>query len=115
MRYDISKISYSSILFFILNNLQELIDQKTAESLLEKATIAAEESAKSKKKDSEEEDKDKDGKKEGGTSGAGGSSSSYYHGSDEEETEAEVKIHEETTFETLKDGSSALIIKPGFR
>jgi hypothetical protein len=77
--------------------------------------LAAEEWAKLKKKDNEtsvaatgteEEGKQKKDKE------ASSSTLKTYNFDDEE---SETKIHPETTFETLKDGSTALIVKPGFR
>lgn len=87
-----------------------MIDQKIADSLLEKATIAAEDEAKLKKK--------KDGEDAAEVGGKGGSAmevsgSARVHMEDEDDDET--KVHPEAAFETLKDGSTALIIKPGFR
>jgi hypothetical protein len=93
----------------------ELIDNEVAESSIEKATLEAEERAKLKKKDNEEEKKD-------GAPGVSAASTTYSMSSGGkgkttkyEEPKTEVKIHPETLFETLKDGTTALIVKPGFR
>eukprot|EP01038_Epipyxis_sp_PR26KG_P004031 gene4031-5768_t len=84
----------------------EYVDQKRADDLLDKATAAAEEAAKAKKKDGDEEG----GKKDSMT---GISWDSV--GMDAAEDEPTVGIHPEATFETLKDGSTALLVKPGYR
>lgn len=88
----------------------ELVDPKRADELLEKATAAAEEAAKKKKKDDDEEGNKKD-------SGTGTSYSSVAWDStpDVDEDEDMYKLHPDATFEVLKDGSSALIMKPGYR
>lgn len=92
----------------------ELVDQKAAESLLEKAMLAAEELAKLKKKDSDTvEEEGKQGKSKDNKEASSSASKAWSVEGDEDDAEA--KIHPETAFETLKDGSSALIIKPGFR
>jgi hypothetical protein len=100
----------------------EYIDSKRVESLLEKATAQAEEAAKMKKKDKEDDD---DGdKKKGGDAAVGptvgpslNTSSSYNYDTKAEDTTTEEQDNGvgETVFETLKDGSTALIIKPGYR
>ncbi len=100
----------------------DIIDQKKAESLLEKATLAAEESAKLKKKDGEEGggDDGKDGKekKTGETGTTYASVTSWGESKSsaaEETTEPEDNGINDAVFETLKDGSTALILNPGFR
>lgn len=103
----------------------DLIDSKRAEDLLEKATAAAEEAAKLKKKDGEEDDTGKD-KKTGDTGTGTGNSTSYSSwgeskngsGNNNSTEDSDEKFDNgvnEATFETLKDGSTALIIKPGYR
>lgn len=89
----------------------ELVDPKRADELLEKATAAAEEAAKKKKKD----DDDEGGNKKDSGTGTSYSSSAWDSTPDEEEEEDVYKLHPDATFETLKDGSSALIVKPGYR
>jgi hypothetical protein len=98
----------------------DLIDTKRAEELLEKATAAAEEAAKMKKKDGEEEEtKDKKTADTGTTSYS--SSSAWGESKKADDTAAATSTETENNgihdavFETLKDGSTALIIKPGFR
>ncbi len=98
----------------------ELVDPKKAEDLLEKATRAAEEAAKVKKKDGDEEDVDK--KKSGSSSSSSGSSSvmwdssSYFADDDAADEVIGGGIAPvDAVFENLKDGSKALILKPGFR
>jgi hypothetical protein len=88
----------------------ELVDPKRADELLEKATAAAEEAAKKKKKDDDEDGNKKD-------SGVGTSYSSVAWDStpDADDEEDVYKLHSDATFETLKDGSSALVLKPGYR
>lgn len=90
----------------------ELVDPKRADQLLEKATAAAEEAAKKKKKD--DDDEGGGNKKESGT-GTTYNYSSWDSTPEVEEEEDVYKLHPDATFETLKDGSSALIMKPGFR
>ena len=76
--------------------------------------LAAEELAKLKKKDGDgAEEEGKQGKSKDNKEASSSTSKIWSIEGDEDDTEA--KIHPETTFETLKDGSSALIIKPGFR
>ncbi len=92
----------------------ELVDPKRADELLEKATAAAEEAAKKKKKDDDDEGGNKKDSGVGSTHNY--SSVAWDSTPDVEEEEEDVfKLHPDATFETLKDGSSALIIKPGFR
>lgn len=67
---------------------------------------------KKKKDGDDEDDRKKDGGKNVGAESAGISSTIYTPDDEEDE---ETKIHPDTAFETLKDGSTALIIKPGFR
>lgn len=84
----------------------ELVDHKTAEELLEKATLAAEEAAKLKKKDGDDEDGKKDSV----------SWTTTDTWTDVQETkDAPGGLHPDAVFETLKDGSTAFVIKPGFR
>jgi hypothetical protein len=90
----------------------EYVDPRRADELLERATAsAAEEAAKSQQKKEGEE------KSAGETSKAG--SSSYYSASKtKENVEEDVKQYPSpppSTFEKLKDGSFALMIKPGHR
>lgn len=99
----------------------DLIDAKRAENLLEKATAAAEEAAKMKKKDGEEDDAGKD-KKTADTGTTGGYSSyssttawGESKGGEETATDNDDNGIGDAVFETLKDGSTALIIKPGYR
>jgi hypothetical protein len=96
----------------------DLIDAKRAEELLEKATAAAEEAAKMKKKEGEE-DLDAKDKKTADTGTTSYSSTAWGESKKGEETttasdEADNGIRD-AVFETLKDGSTALIIKPGYR
>ena len=86
----------------------ELVDPKRAEQLLEKATTAAEEAAKAKKKDD-----DDDGHKKGSSSGTTFSWDKF-GAADEEEEEVDF-VPSDAQFEMLKDGSTALVIKPGHR
>jgi hypothetical protein len=88
----------------------ELVDPKRADELLEKATSAAEEAAKKKKKDDDE-----DGNKKDSGTGTSYSSVAWDSTPDVEEEEDVYKLHPDATFETLKDGSSALLLKPGYR
>lgn len=89
----------------------ELVDPKRADDLLEKAAAAAEEAAKKKKKDDEDEGTNK---KDSGV-GTSYSSVAWDSAPDVEEEEDVYKLHPDAVFETLKDGSSALVLKPGYR
>ena len=88
----------------------ELVDPKRSDELLEKATAAAEEAAKKKKKD----DEDETNKKDSGT-GTSYSSVAWDSTPDTVEEGDVYKLHPDATFELLKDGSSALVLKPGYR
>jgi len=90
----------------------ELIDMRTYEKLLEKATAAAEEAAKLKKKDNEDDDSKK---RESGTATVSIDTSVAWEDTNADEEENEDSGYSQAEFETLKDGSNALIIKPGFR
>lgn len=94
----------------------EYVDPKRADELLEKATAsAAEEAAKTQKKEGEEEAKGDGTKKSTGTgTGTGKKSYSYSANADVEETRT-YEAPPENCFEVLKDGSTALVIKPGHR
>eukprot|EP01033_Poteriospumella_lacustris_P010457 gene10460-7435_t len=91
----------------------EMIDPKRFDELLEKATQAAEAAAKSsKKKDGEEgdEDKDKDKSKK--------DKDKDWDAWGDDSAEKEEKrdfLHPEAVFETLKDGSTALVLQAGYR
>lgn len=89
----------------------ELVDSKRAEELLEKATLAMEELVKRKKKD---DDEDEGNKKESSTSTVTFGSWNDLERHEEEEPESS-SVHPDASFETLKDGSTAFIIKPGYR
>lgn len=85
----------------------ELIDPKRYDELLEKATAAAEAAAKSKKKDGEEgEDGKKGDKEKDKDNDAWG---------EEEKEEKRDFLHPDAVFETLRDGSTALVIQAGYR
>jgi len=97
----------------------ELIDPKRADELLEKATIQLEEQLKRKKKDDNDDNNDNI-KSEGngvtfsssiGTGGWGSSNTIE----DEAGESTSQSLHPDILFETLKDTSTALIIKPGYR
>jgi len=96
----------------------ELIDPKRADELLEKATLQLEEQLKRKKKDDNDDNdniKSDNGvtfsSNSGGTSSGGWGSSAI-----EDEVESGLSIlHSDIIYETLKDGSTALIMKPGYR
>jgi hypothetical protein len=90
----------------------ELVDPKRAEELLEKATSAAEEAAKKKKKDDDEDNKKDSGT---GTGGVSFMSGGWDSTPDEDEEDDMCRLHPDAEFETLKDGSSALLLKPGYR
>jgi hypothetical protein len=92
----------------------ELVDQKRAEELLEKAVAVAEEAAKMKKKDGDETE-DGGGKKSSGTGSSSGVSWDDDYSGGNAESSAPKGLHPEAAFETLSDGSQALIMKPGFR
>lgn len=88
----------------------EIVDANRAQELLEKQTVAAEDALKSKK--SEEGDGDganKSGNKFGPSMSWG---SSRAEEPDNYDNAAQIS---EATFEVLQDGSTALIMKPGFR
>lgn len=86
----------------------ELVDPQRAEELLTAATAAAEDAAKKKK---EEDDENTKGGKSSGTSPSYSWEASKSSRNDDDE-EA-FKLPADATFETLRDGSKALIIKPG--
>jgi len=92
----------------------EYVDPKRAEELLEKATTAAaEEAAKSQKKEGDEESK-----KGGENKKSSYSSYSSYSTYNMDDTPEKLKKFEpppESCFEVMKDGSYALIVKPGHR
>lgn len=98
----------------------DLIDAKRADTLLEKATAAAEEAAKMKKKEGEDDDTGKE-KKTADTGTTTGGYSSYSSTTWGESKGDETAVDNDdngigdAVFETLKDGSTALIIKPGYR
>jgi hypothetical protein len=87
----------------------ELVDQKRAEQLLERAVAAAELAAKMKKKDGDEPE---DGGKK---ASATGTNASWDADLDGESDSVVQGVPSDATFEVLSDGSQALIIKPGFR
>ena len=90
----------------------EIVDPKRCEDLLAKATAAAEEAAKLKKKEND----DDENKKDSGTSVGFSSDYSYTAGGDDDaEGEENGANHPDVSFEVLKDGSTALVIKPGCR
>ena len=91
-----------------------MIDHKASEALLEKARQDAEEMAKLKKKSNDDEDKDKDKDKKEAPADV---KRTIINVDDDDDIpdDAPVKIHPDTTFETLKDWSTALIIRSGFR
>jgi hypothetical protein len=99
----------------------ELIDPKRADELLEKATIQLEEQLKRKKKDDNDDNENIKGEGNGVTfsssNGGWGSSSSSATTAAEDETgeSTSQSLHPDILFETLKDNSTALIIKPGYR
>lgn len=100
----------------------QIVDSKKAEELLEKATAAAEEAAKLKKSDKDDEDDvGKDKKADASYSGTGtgtGTTTQTSWGESKGGDDADSKDDNgisDAVFETLKDGSTALVIKPGYR
>lgn len=97
----------------------ELIDPKRADELLEKATIQLEEQLKRKKKDDNDDNDNIKGEGNGVTfsssSSGWGSSSATTVVEDEVAESTSQSLHPDISFETLKDTSTALIIKPGYR
>ena len=89
----------------------EIVDPAKAEVLLEKQTVAVEESLKVKKSD-------KDNQEEGTTTKSGGGTSAWASStfSQEESTEMDNSAQlSDATFEVLQDGSTAFVMKPGYR
>ena len=103
-----------------------IVNAKRAEELLEKATAAAEEAAKLKKSDKDDDDDAGKEKKADaafnvvgtgvGTGTASGSGGVSWGESKVVDTEdGDDNGIADAVFETLKDGSTALVVKPGFR
>lgn len=96
----------------------EIIDPARAEALLEKQTVAAEEALKLKKSDNKDEEEA--GNKSTGTGTTSKSTSSgastWVTSADDDvgEYDANAQISE-AIFEVLQDGSTALVMKPGYR
>jgi thiol-disulfide isomerase/thioredoxin len=91
----------------------ELVDLKRYDELLEKATQAAEAAAKSsKKKDGEDGDEEKEKEKDK-SSNKKDTWDSW--GSEQEKEDKRDFLHPEAAFETLKDGSTALVLQAGYR
>ena len=102
-----------------------LVDSKMAADLLEKATAEAEENAKANKKNNENDAEDLTGDKKSGAvegpvgpGGSGGTSmwdayDTKKSGGDKDEPEDNGLA--DATFEVLRDGSTALLIKSGYR
>jgi len=90
----------------------ELVDPKRFEVLLEKANEAAEEAIRMKKNDEENENK-----KDSAVSFSGSTTAWSWESAGDKENVDEIKSgpHPDAVFETLKDGSTALIMKPGYR
>jgi hypothetical protein len=98
----------------------KLIDAKQADILLEKAALATDETVEVKKKDDQEDDDSKEEKDNKDTKGNKESKSSEGYNSsacdDNEATENQSTIAPpDAVFETLKDGSYALVIQAGYR
>jgi hypothetical protein len=98
----------------------ELIDPKRAESIAEKASKKLEEAAKLKKKDdANDDDADKKDSRSVSVS-IGPSLPSLSTAVDDEDDEDEKQmdaseLHPDATFDILKDGSTAFVLKPGYR
>jgi hypothetical protein len=96
----------------------ELIDDATADAIVDKSKQEAEEKAKKKKKDSEEKKDAGSGAaapKTTATAGPANKGKGKTNTKVVKDEPKKPKIHDQTEFELLKDGTTALLIKPGFR
>jgi hypothetical protein len=94
----------------------ELIDPKETDALLEKATLALEEAAKSKKKDKQDEEgKEKEKEKNAATESTSESKARSKNKTEKKVSRGPYNVPDAAVFETLKDGSTALIIPQGYR